>query len=77
MEMIAHCRKQQEIWGQSDAMVVFKQPGGMGKNRTKRLFGKSGPKGESLQELPGNKTAVAYKADEVIASIEKRLKEME
>ncbi len=68
-EMIAHCKKQQEITGRADVEVMFVIPGRWGKRATKRLF-PGGPKGEIVAETERG-VHCFFRADEVIDALEK------
>lgn len=77
--MREHCREQQRIQGQADAFVTFRLPGRFGSRKRARLFGKhGGPYGDILADdfaRPGF-IVVGFKADEVIAFLERKLAEL-
>jgi len=70
-EIAEHCRQQQQLLGCEDAPVCFLIPGRLGKRTTRRLW-PGGPKGEIVQDdMDGRGLRVMFKADEVLAALEK------
>ena len=79
-EIVAQCAQQQQIMSKPDAPVVFVVRGKWGRRTTKTLF-PHGPSGKILADrLPNgkkNRLVVLFKADEVLAHIDKLLDRMQ